>query len=87
MTLLKAVEIIKEIKKKKIAIIKFIKRDKTERIMRYTLDFSLIPKSNVPKSITIENILKLAEKGIIRVYDLDKAGWRSIPFNSIEFIG
>ena len=53
--------------------VKFVKKDGTIRIMRFTLDFTKIPKNDHPKKIDLVKIMKtMNEKGIIHVYDLDK---------------
>lgn len=68
-------------------MIKFIKKDKTVRFMTCTLDFRKIPAIDHPKKVDIAKILKLMQNsGILHVYDLDKRGWRSVPFNGIEYI-
>ncbi len=67
--------------------IKFIKKDKTVRIMRATLNFKKIPKKDHPKSVNIQKILKLIQTSkIMHVYDLDKKGWRSVPFQTVEWM-
>lgn len=67
--------------------LKFTKKDGTTRIMVCTLDFRKIPKIDHPKTVNLPKILKLMQNsGILHVYDLEKKGWRSIPFNSIEYI-
>ena len=69
------------------AIIKFTKKDGTERVMRATLDFKKIPERDKPKNVNIKNILKLIQQNkIMHVYDLDKKGWRSVPFNTVEYM-
>ncbi len=68
-------------------IIKFIKKDGTIRIMNCTLDFKRIPRADKPKNINIPKILKLVKKAkIVHVYDLEKRGWRSIPFNNVDWL-
>lgn len=68
-------------------IVKFEKKNKTERIMRCTLDFKKVPVPDRPKSINVPKILDLIQKHkIIHVYDLDKMGWRSVPFEKIEYV-
>lgn len=68
-------------------VIKFTKKDGTIRIMRCTLDFNKVPKEDRPKNVNINNILNLLQNaGIIHVYDLDKKGWRSVPFQKVEYI-
>lgn len=82
-----ALQFWKKVYDEKEVIIKFIKKSGSERIMRCTLDFNKIPIPDRPKSVNIEKILKLIQKnGIIHVYDLDKKGWRSVPFNEVEYL-
>jgi hypothetical protein len=67
--------------------VKFIKKDGTIRIMKCTLNFKKIPKEHHPKKVDIPNILKLMqENGIIRVYDLERKGWRSVPFKQVDWL-
>jgi len=73
--------------KTKFAIIKFIKKDGSIRLMKCTLDFDKIPKDHLPKNVNLPQILKLLQKNkIVRVYDLEKMGWRSVPFDKVEWI-
>jgi len=69
--------------------VKFEKQDGTTRIMKCTLDFSRIPKRDYPKtkSIDMAKILTLVQdKKIIRVYDIEKKAWRSVPINKVEYL-
>lgn len=67
--------------------IKFTKKDGTTRFMRCTLNFQRIPAIDHPKKVDIPKILKLMQNsGILHVYDLEKRGWRSVPFNNVEYI-
>jgi hypothetical protein len=69
------------------ATVKFVKKDGTIRIMKFTLDFTKIPKKDHPKSVDLVKIMKtMNEKGIIHVYDLEKKGWRSVPFASADWV-
>ncbi len=69
------------------ARIKFTKKDGTTRFMSCTLDFEKIPAVDQPKKLNIPNILKLMQNsGILHVYDLEKRAWRSVPFNTVEYI-
>ena len=61
------------------ATVKFIKKDGTVRIMNFTLNFGRIPKANHPKGTG-------KKSGGIAVYDIDKAGWRTIPFGSVQWL-
>lgn len=61
--------------------IKFVKKNGEVRYMLATLDFNLIPSDRRPKKLDLVYILKMVrEKGIIRVFDLEKKDWRSVPF-------
>lgn len=77
----------KKVYDEKEVIISFIKKDKTHRIMRCTLDFKKIPKKDHPKGVNIERILRLIQKNkIMHVYDLDIKEWRSVPFDRVEYM-
>lgn len=82
-----AIQFWKKVYDEKQVIIRFIKKDGSNRIMNCTLDFTRIPKKDHPKSVNIENILKLIQKNkIMHVYDLNMKGWRSVPFDRIEWM-
>lgn len=67
--------------------IKFTKKDNSVRFMKCTLDFKHIPKSDVPKSVNIPKIMKLIRSNnIVHVYDVEKKGWRSVPFTEVEWL-
>jgi hypothetical protein len=67
--------------------IKFVKKDGTIRYMKCTLNFTKIPEEKRPKGVNVANILKLMQsKGIIHVFDLEKQEWRSVPFDSVEWL-
>lgn len=82
-----ALQFWKKVYDEKEVIIKFQKKDKTDRVMRATLDFKKIPVKDHPKGVNIQNILKLIQQNkIMHVYDLDKKGWRSVPFERVEYL-
>jgi len=83
-----AIELLDKITEEDIVTVKFRKKDTNEeRIMRCTLNFDRIPDRDKPKSVSLKKILKLIkELGILHVYDLDKMGWRSIPFERTEWM-
>ena len=67
--------------------IKFTKKDGNIRFMICTLNFEKIPQIHHPKKVNLPQILKLMQNsGILHVYDLEKRGWRSVPFNTVEYI-
>jgi len=82
-----ALQFWKKVYDEKEVMIKFKKKDGTDRIMRATLDFTKIPEPDKPKSVNIPQILKLIQKNkIMHVYDLDKKGWRSVSFERVEYM-
>jgi len=88
-----AIQLWEIIYKNKAATIKFdkkLEKGKTVsqvRIMKCTLDFAQIPKIDQPKKpLNIARILRLMQNSkIIHVYDLENKGWRSIPFENVDW--
>jgi hypothetical protein len=77
-----------KLQKEDIVEIEFIKKDGTIRRMKCTLNFKRIPIDKRPKNTTLQAILKLITKNkILRVFDVDKNDWRSIPFKSLIIKG
>lgn len=70
------------------ATVKFVKRgDGTVRIMKFTLDFARIPRDKQPKKLNMAQIVKLMQNsGIIHVFDLEKKEWRSVPFQTVDWL-
>lgn len=86
-TIVSAVQFWKKVYDEKEVIIRFTKKDGSNRIMKCTLDFTKIPKRDYPKSVNLEKILKLIQKNkIMHVYDLNKKAWRSVPFDRVEWM-
>ena len=82
-----AIEFWEKLYSTKEAKVKFIKKDGTIRIMKCTLDFSKIPKTQHPKKVNMPRILKILQSsGIIHVYDLEKKDWRSVPFKQVDWL-
>jgi len=82
-----AVKFWMKIYEEKEVVIRFIKKDKSVRIMRCTLDFTKIPNEHKPSKVDIERILKLIKKNqIMHVWDLEAKGWRSVPFDRVEWM-
>ena len=82
-----AIDFLSKIREEKEVTIKFVKKSGEERVMKATLDFKRIPIKDKPKSVNLPKILKLLyERKIIHVYDLGKNAWRSVPFDSVEWL-
>jgi hypothetical protein len=82
-----AIDFWEKLAEDKEASIKFVKKDGTIRIMKCTLDFTKIPKKDQPKTFNMPKILRLMKNsGIIHVYDLEKKGWRSVPFKEVDWM-
>ena len=62
-----------------ITVVKFLKKDESERIMIATLDPKLLPERDA--SITQEYVVKNTNQ--IRVYDVEVEAWRSFLFDRI----
>jgi hypothetical protein len=78
------IDFLKIIKGEKEVYVKFTKKDGTERVMRCTLDFNLIPKNQRPKGFDVVKFLsKIQKSKILSVYDLEKKEWRSVPFDRL----
>lgn len=82
-----AIDFLEKITTEDIVLIKFKKKDGSDRIMKATLNFARIPKADKPKGVSLKDILHFIKAHkILRVYDLEKMGWRSIPFDRTEWI-
>jgi len=82
--------LVQALKEKKGIIVEFVKKDRSVRAMRATLNFNMIPKEKYPKGEQKKEVEKeLEEKKpkekdpFIRVFDLDKNDWRGFRFSSI----
>jgi len=82
-----AIDFWKKIYENKKVQIKFTKKNGEVRYMIATLDFNLIPTEKRPQKLDMVSILKMVkDKGIIRVFDLEKKDWRSVPFLEVEWL-
>lgn len=82
-----AIDFLDKVRSEKYVTIKFQKKDGSERIMKCTLNFDVIPKKHWPKSINLSKILKeVTKKKILHVYDLDKSSWRTVPYDRVEWL-
>lgn len=66
---------------KDIVTLSFTKKDGTERVMKCTRNLNLIPTEFQPKSET-KNESETGDN--IRVFDIEKQGWRSFNFSSVK---
>lgn len=65
--------------KRGVVVVKFLKKDESERIMVATLDPKLLPERDA--TITQEYAVKNTNQ--IRVYDVEAEDWRSFLFDRI----
>lgn len=86
-TITTAVDFLDRIHAEGVVYIQFTKKDGSTRKMQCTLDFKKIPKADRPKSTNLRKILNdLNQHGLIRVYDMENMGWRSIPVGRVEWM-
>lgn len=82
-----AIDFLQKISEEDVVIVKFTKLDGSTRIMKCTLNFARIPKEHKPKGISLKDILLQIKKNkILRVYDIEKMGWRTVPFERTEYL-
>jgi hypothetical protein len=81
-----------EVLKESELVVTFKKKDGTERVMKCTKSFNIIPEDKHPKTEREINP-KLDENGnpivsdLITVWDVDNLGWRSFDYKSIIKVG
>lgn len=68
--------------KQKVVTVSFTKKDGTERIMKCTLDPSILPKSHVSE----DKEPKKKNSNTIAVYDVDANAWRSFVVRNVNQI-
>ena len=61
-----------------VVTVTFTKKDGTERVMQCTRSSTLIPTEFHPKGETVET------GDNIRVFDVEKSGWRSFNFSAVK---
>lgn len=81
-----AISLLRLIRKNDVVTILFTKKDKSLRLMKCTLDYKNIPPEFHPKEYKPEQALKLIKQNILRVFDIEKQGWRSVPVDRSEFV-
>jgi hypothetical protein len=83
-----AMYLLNELQKNKIIEVEFIKQNGEKRVMKCTLDFDRIPTDKKPKKTSLQEMLKQITKNkILRVFDVEKNDWRSVPFKSLVYRG
>ena len=65
-----------------VTTVKFTKKDGSERVMQCTRSASLIPTEFQPKTETVESETEVSDN--IRVFDVEKQGWRSFNFTTLK---
>lgn len=60
-------------------VVTFTKKDGSNRVMRCTRKYELIPAEHYPKNYNPDQ----DPGSIFKVFDLDKEGWRCFDLNSI----
>ncbi len=64
------------LKKNKVAVITFTKKDGTVRELFGTLDAGVLPERNAPST-------RESNKEVFTIWDLDAEGWRSFRIDSV----
>ena len=67
-------------------VVNFTKNDGSLRSMRSTLDAAKIPEYAHPDKSDDEITQDVASLSYLRVYDLDKQGWRTFNWDSIQSV-
>lgn len=60
----------------------FTKKDGTERVMKCTLNESIIPQEHKPK----EGSSHKANDAVLAVFDVEKQGWRSFTIADVKSV-
>jgi hypothetical protein len=77
--------ILDELLKDTVVTVKFTKQsDGSERTMICTKNFALIPAADYPQQ---DSMPKVVNEDIMKVYDMEKCGWRSFRKDSIISYG
>ena len=83
-TLGAAMYFLDKLKKGDVIEVEFVKQNNEKRVMKCTLNFNKIPPDKRPKKTSLQEILTQVTKNkILRVFDLEKNDWRSVPFKSL----
>lgn len=74
-----------------VLVVKFIKKNGDERVMRCTRNMALIPQSPVKESDGGAGDAKPRKprkqpEGVAVVWDLEKGGWRSFQYESVQSV-
>ena len=66
-----------------VCTVEFVKADGTDRIMECTLNTKIVPSQPVKENAVVKVTKPLANH-LVRVYDVDAAGWRTINLNTVK---
>ena len=64
------------------AVVTFIKKDGTARVMKCTLNESIIPQEHKPKEGSTHKV----NDATLAVFDIEKQGWRSFTIANIKSV-
>lgn len=82
-----SLDLLKKISSEKEVRVEILKQNGEWREMHCTLDIAKIPEDKRPASFSIAKILEeLESHGNIRVYDLEKEGWRTVKFSGTRWL-
>jgi len=82
-----SLDLLKKISSESEVKVEILKQDGEWREMHCTLDVNKIPEEKRPKTFSISKILSELDKfGNIRVYDLEKEGWRTVKFSGTRWL-
>jgi len=71
-------EFLKSFLSNQVMLVRFTKRDGSERVMLCTRDMKLIPEENHPKGANFTE-----NPDVLRVWSTDDEGWRSFRYDSV----
>lgn len=72
--------------RKNVVEVTFIKVDGSNRIMRCTLDPTLLPPSYIKEDEEKEKNFHRENPNVISAWDVQKGGWRSFRIDSVQYL-
>jgi hypothetical protein len=64
--------------------VNFTKKDGTDRVMRCTRNFSLIPLDKQPKPKLPTDVIEIRDPQLFVVWDLEKQDWRAFQYTTVK---